>query len=63
MTSPDQFRAPPPESLDSKEYAEELAYVAKVGPRDDADRTEYETMSTPFWTTISAQPRRPDTGT
>jgi hypothetical protein len=49
MTSPDQFRAPPPESLGSKEYAEELAFVAKKGGRDNADRTEYETLSTPFW--------------
>jgi hypothetical protein len=49
MKSPDQFRAPPPPSLNSKEYAEELAYVAKVGARDGAERTEYETLSTPFW--------------
>ncbi len=49
MTSPSQFRAPPPPSLDSTEYAEELAFVAKVGARDGAERTEYETMSTPFW--------------
>jgi PAP2 superfamily len=49
MTSQDQFRCPPPESLDSKEYADELAFVAKKGARDNADRTEYQTMSTPFW--------------
>jgi hypothetical protein len=49
MKSPDQFRAPPPHKIDSKEYAEELAYVAKVGPRDHAERTEYQTLSTPFW--------------
>jgi PAP2 superfamily len=49
MTSQDQFRAPPPESLGSKEYAEELAFVAKKGARDNADRTDYQTMSTPFW--------------
>jgi hypothetical protein len=49
MTSPDQFRAPPPESLGSKEYAEELNFVAKRGGRDNSDRTEYETMSTAFW--------------
>jgi hypothetical protein len=49
MKSPDQFRAPPPPALNSKEYADELAYVAKVGARDGAERTEYETMSTPFW--------------
>ncbi len=49
MTSPSQFRAPPPLALDSKEYADEVAYVAKVGARDGAERTEYETLSTPFW--------------
>lgn len=49
MTSPEQFRAPPPESLGSKEYAEQLAFVAKRGARDNAERTEYETLSTPFW--------------
>jgi len=49
MTSSSQFRAPPPESLGSKAYAEELAFVAKTGRRDDADRTEYQTMCTPFW--------------
>jgi hypothetical protein len=49
MTSPSQFRAPPPETLGSKEYADELAFVAAHGARDDADRTEYQTMCTPFW--------------
>jgi len=49
MTSPEQFRAPAPETLGSKEYAEQLAFVAKRGARDNAERTEYETLSTPFW--------------
>jgi hypothetical protein len=49
MTSQDQFRAPPPESLGSEAYAEELAFVAKKGGRDNADRTDYQTMTTPFW--------------
>ena len=49
MTSPSQFRAPPPLPLDSKEYADEVAFVNRVGIRDDADRTEYETLCTPFW--------------
>lgn len=49
MTSQAQFRAPPPESLGSEAYAEQLAFVAKKGGRDNADRTEYETLSTPFW--------------
>ncbi len=49
MTSPDQFRAPPPPALDSQEHAEEIAYVVKVGARDGAERTEYETLAAPFW--------------
>jgi len=49
MTTQDQFRAPPPESLGSEAYAEELAFVAKKGSRDNADRSEYQTLSTPFW--------------
>jgi hypothetical protein len=49
MTAPSQFRAPPPESLGSEIYAEELAFTAKVGARDHATRSEYETLSTPFW--------------
>lgn len=49
MKSADQFRAPPPLDLDSPEYAEQLAFTAKVGARDDAERDEYQTLSTPFW--------------
>jgi len=49
MTSPDQFRSPPPAAIGSQEYAEEIAFVNKVGPRDNAERTEYQTLSTPFW--------------
>jgi hypothetical protein len=49
MTSPSQFRAPPPPPVDSAEHAAELAFVARVGVRDNAERTEYETLSTPFW--------------
>lgn len=49
MISPDQFRAPPPPPVGSKEYAEELAVVAEHGGRDDPDRSEYDTLSVPFW--------------
>jgi hypothetical protein len=49
MTSASQFRVPPPYPVGSKEYAEELAFVNRVGPRDGAERTEYETECTPFW--------------
>jgi len=49
LTTQSQFRAPPPYTVDSKEYAAELSYVNKVGARDGADRTDYQTMTTPFW--------------
>lgn len=49
MTSPGQFRVPPPPALDSKESADELAEVARIGARDGAERTEYETLTAPFW--------------
>ncbi len=49
ITSQSQFRAPPPYTIGSKEYADEIAYVNKVGARDGADRTEYQTLTTPFW--------------
>jgi hypothetical protein len=49
MTSQSQFRVPPPYAIGSKEYADELAFVNRVGPRDGADRTEYQTECTPFW--------------
>ena len=49
MTSPSQFRAPPPYAISSKEYADELAEVNRVGPRDGAERTDYQTQCTPFW--------------
>lgn len=49
MTSPDQFRAPPPPAFDSPQGAEELAQIARIGARDGATRTEYETLTAPFW--------------
>lgn len=49
LTSPSQFRAPPPPSLGSKEYAEALAFVAEVGSRDHAKRTLEQTLTSPFW--------------
>ena len=49
LKSPDQFRAPAPPAVNSRQHAEEIAYVAKVGARDGAERAELETLSTPFW--------------
>src|ERR1700679_2888975 len=49
ITSQSQFRAPPPYTIGSKEYAAEVAYVNKVGARDGADRDEFQTLTTPFW--------------
>jgi hypothetical protein len=49
MTSPSQFRAPPPYAISSKEYAEEMRYINQVGCRDGSTREEYQTLSSPFW--------------
>ena len=49
MTAPSQFRAPPPPALNSKQQAEELLHISKVGARDGAERTEYQTLSPVFW--------------
>ena len=49
MTSPSQFRAPPPPAVDSKQMADELAEIVRIGARDGAQRTEYETYSAAFW--------------
>ena len=49
MKSPEQFRPAPPPAVDSKEHAEEIACINRVGIRDHAERTEYETLAAPFW--------------
>ncbi len=49
MTSPSQFRPPPPPALDSKQFADEAEEIARIGTRDGAERTEYQTLSAPFW--------------
>lgn len=49
LRTPNQFRAPPPPSVESAEYADELAEVARIGARDGADRSEDQTLTTPFW--------------
>ena len=49
LQSPSQFRAPPPPRVDSVEHAAELAEVARVGARDGAERTDDQTLTTPFW--------------
>ena len=49
MTSVDQFRAPPPPTVDSKQQADELTDVARVGARDNAERSEVQTLTTVFW--------------
>jgi membrane-associated phospholipid phosphatase len=49
MTSPAQFRAPPPPAVDSPEQAEQLAAIIRIGARDGAERTEYQTLSPVFW--------------
>lgn len=49
LESTSQFRAPPHPPIHSRQYADELAFVNRVGIRDGSDRSEYQTLSTPFW--------------
>jgi hypothetical protein len=49
LASCDQFRAPPPPAVDSERAAQEWAQIARIGARDGSDRTEYQTLSTAFW--------------
>lgn len=49
MKTPDQFRPPPPPAVDSRQVADEIAEIARIGARDNAQRTEYETLAAPFW--------------
>ncbi len=49
MKSPDQFRAPPPPAVNSKQAADEMAEIVRIGARDNAERTEYQTLAAPFW--------------
>jgi hypothetical protein len=49
MTSPEQFRAPPPLAVASKAQVEELNYIIRFGARDGSERTEYQTLSAAFW--------------
>lgn len=49
MTASSQFRAPPPPPLNSKQQADELAEIVRIGARDGAERTEIQTLSAPFW--------------
>jgi hypothetical protein len=49
MKSCDQFRAPPPPAVDSQQAADEMEQIYRIGARDGAQRTEYETLAAPFW--------------
>jgi hypothetical protein len=49
LTSASQFRPPPPPALDSPQVAAEIEEIARIGARDGAERTEYQTLSAPFW--------------
>jgi len=49
LQSASQFRSPPPTAVDSRQHAEELAEVARVGAREGADRTDDQTLTSIFW--------------
>jgi hypothetical protein len=47
------FRAPPPPSLDSDEYADELNTVKKMGEKSSPTRTSEQTLVAWFWSDFS----------
>jgi hypothetical protein len=49
LQSASQFRSPPPPAVDSRQHAEELAEVARVGAREGAHRTDDQTLTSTFW--------------
>lgn len=49
LQAPDQFRAPPPPALDSKEYADALNAVKGIGAIDSTVRTDEQTETALFW--------------
>ncbi|WP_263539105.1 Ig-like domain-containing protein [Paucibacter sp. Y2R2-4] len=49
LTSPSEFRAPPPPSLDSAEYAAALNQVKSLGSATGSTRTADQTQQAHFW--------------
>lgn len=49
LVSPDQFRPPPPPTIDSAAYAVDLDTVKRWGGRDSEYRTEEQTFIAVFW--------------
>ena len=49
MKRNDQFRPAPPPALESREFADAVNEVKRLGARESDERTEYETNSTIFW--------------
>ena len=54
LKSPSQFRTAGPYSLDSPEYAADLAEVKSLGEINSITRTAYQTHAAPFWQTNPA---------
>jgi hypothetical protein len=53
LKSPDQFRPPPPPSLDSAEYAADLREVRELGARTSMRRTRDQQETAHFWSDFS----------
>lgn len=48
-----KFRAPPPPSLDSLDYAREVNHVKDIGAKSSSSRTDEQTLIAKFWADFS----------
>jgi hypothetical protein len=52
MTSPSQFRPPPPIALTSEEWARDYNEMKDIGEKNSANRTPRQTENARFWLTV-----------
>ena len=53
LKSADQFRPPPPPSLENEDYAKQLKEVRVLGGKDSKARTDEQTLIARFWSDFS----------
>jgi len=59
LTSPSQFRPPPPVALSSEEWATNYNELKDYGGKDSAKRTPRQTEDAKFWLTVSPGSNQP----
>jgi hypothetical protein len=59
LTSPSQFRPPPPIALSSEEWAKNYNEMKEYGEKDSSKRTPRQTEDARFWLTVSPGSNQP----